>query len=205
MPLLDDEWTDANFVAGALCLDFSNTLSGRRQSRSKDRLTDTATLLDWFEAAGLLTPADRRRAGRAVEKQPRLAERRLSEAKTLRECIFNIFDAERLGHHPDAAALERVNSGIVETAALRKITRIDDGYAWTWDTAADPIGAALGRIAVSAADLLASSRRPLVKTCRAENCAWLFVDDTKNRSRVWCDMAVCGNRAKARRYSHSRR
>lgn len=205
MALVDGEWTDANFVADALCLDFANTLGGRRQRRLKDRLTDMAALLDWFAAAGLLTPAERRRAGLAAARNPRDPAAVLTEARALRACVFDIFDAERRGNRPAPAALARINRGIVETAAFHRIARTRDGYAWTWDMAADPVGAALGRIALSAADLLASERRSLVRQCRAESCAWLFVDGTKNRSRVWCDMAVCGNRAKARRHGHARR
>ncbi len=37
-----------------------------------------------------------------------------------------------------------------------------------------------------------------MKICR--NCGWLFIDRSKNKSRAWCDMAVCGNRAKANRH-----
>jgi predicted RNA-binding Zn ribbon-like protein len=39
-----------------------------------------------------------------------------------------------------------------------------------------------------------------VKACRADDCQWAFVDTARNRSRQWCDMAICGNRAKARRF-----
>jgi len=59
---------------------------------------------------------------------------------------------------------------------------------------------ALWPIALSAAELLASGDRLLVKVCRSETCRWLFLDTSKNHSRKWCDMAICGNRAKASRY-----
>ena len=39
-----------------------------------------------------------------------------------------------------------------------------------------------------------------LKVCRQESCRWAFYDNTKNRSGVWCNMASCGNRAKARAY-----
>jgi predicted RNA-binding Zn ribbon-like protein len=59
----------------------------------------------------------------------------------------------------------------------------------------------LGRIAVAAAELLTSPERDRVRECASHNCSWLFVDMSRNRSRRWCDMKVCGNRAKARRFS----
>jgi hypothetical protein len=50
------------------------------------------------------------------------------------------------------------------------------------------------------ADLLTSPDVARVRECDASNCAWLFLDRSKNRTRRWCDMKVCGNRDKARRY-----
>jgi predicted RNA-binding Zn ribbon-like protein len=44
-----------------------------------------------------------------------------------------------------------------------------------------------------------------VRVCGADNCDWLFLDESKSRSRQWCNMAVCGNRAKARRFYRRRR
>jgi predicted RNA-binding Zn ribbon-like protein len=39
-----------------------------------------------------------------------------------------------------------------------------------------------------------------LKACRSDTCQWAFIDNARNRSRQWCDMAVCGNREKARRF-----
>ena len=39
-----------------------------------------------------------------------------------------------------------------------------------------------------------------MKACRAEDCRWAFYDRSRNRSRAWCSMRECGNRAKARSY-----
>jgi predicted RNA-binding Zn ribbon-like protein len=44
-----------------------------------------------------------------------------------------------------------------------------------------------------------------VKECGTENCNWLFLDTSKNRSRRWCDMKECGNREKARRHYHRKK
>ena len=63
----------------------------------------------------------------------------------------------------------------------------------------------LGRILVSAVELLTSPRRERVRTCGAETCLWLFLDTSKNGSRRWCDMNQCGNRTKARRFYRRQR
>ena len=41
---------------------------------------------------------------------------------------------------------------------------------------------------------------PRLKACRETTCRWAFYDASKNRSSIWCSMAVCGSRAKARTY-----
>ena len=43
-------------------------------------------------------------------------------------------------------------------------------------------------------------QRAQLKTCANPACRWLFLDRSKNQARVWCDMAVCGNRAKVKRF-----
>ena len=50
----------------------------------------------------------------------------------------------------------------------------------------------------SALLLVARPEPERLKIC--PNCHWLFLDRSRNRSRAWCDMAVCGNRAKASRH-----
>ncbi len=59
-------------------------------------------------------------------------------------------------------------------------------------------GSVAAATAHSALRLIAMPDPQRMKVCG--NCGWLFIDRSKNRSRAWCDMAVCGNRAKANRH-----
>jgi predicted RNA-binding Zn ribbon-like protein len=47
---------------------------------------------------------------------------------------------------------------------------------------------------------LAAGYADRIKVCRNDECGWLFFDESRNRSRQWCDMAACGSRMKARAY-----
>jgi predicted RNA-binding Zn ribbon-like protein len=60
-------------------------------------------------------------------------------------------------------------------------------------------------LAQSAVDLLVSEQIRLIRECGDEGCRWLFLDTSKNHSRRWCDMKICGNRMKARRFKAQRR
>ena len=55
-------------------------------------------------------------------------------------------------------------------------------------------------LAQSAAELLTSASMEQVRACDADTCRWLFLDTSRNHTRRWCDMKVCGNRMKARRF-----
>ncbi|HEX7536219.1 MAG TPA: CGNR zinc finger domain-containing protein [Dermatophilaceae bacterium] len=57
---------------------------------------------------------------------------------------------------------------------------------------------AVGFLAAAAAKVAIEERIDRVKICPADDCRWAFYDTSRNRSRQWCSMEVCGNRAKAR-------
>jgi predicted RNA-binding Zn ribbon-like protein len=73
-------------------------------------------------------------------------------------------------------------------------------FAWSWTIRQTPIEAILGRISLSATTTLLQADLSRIKQCQGEKCGWLFFDATKNKSRRWCEMEVCGNRAKQRRF-----
>jgi len=79
----------------------------------------------------------------------------------------------------------------VGTAALKPVSGGIDGA----------IGDVLAAVVVAQGEGIWSR----LKACREENCLWAFFDHSKNGSGMWCSMAICGNRAKARRYRTRRR
>ena len=63
---------------------------------------------------------------------------------------------------------------------------------------------ALARLLVPVAHAIEDGSWERVKACRAADCTWAFYDRSRNRSGVWCEMAVCGNRTKVRAYRDRR-
>ena len=78
--------------------------------------------------------------------------------------------------------------------------REGDAYRWSWAGDCSCPERPLWQIAHAAADLLASDRLNRVRLCGSGTCEWVFLDESRNRSRRWCDMSTCGNREKARRH-----
>jgi predicted RNA-binding Zn ribbon-like protein len=87
------------------------------------------------------------------------------------------------------------------SAGTRRVERRADGtYARTFVPVGDAFAGLMIPIVESAADALILGELPRVRRCADTRCARVFYDSTKNGRRRWCDMATCGNRAKAARH-----
>jgi predicted RNA-binding Zn ribbon-like protein len=82
--------------------------------------------------------------------------------------------------------------------------RFDERGGATLEPDAGGVDGALGRLLAIVHDAIADGNWSRLKACRAHTCEWAFYDHTKNRSGAWCNMGVCGNRAKARAYRERR-
>lgn len=121
-------------------------------------------------------------------------------ARTLRETIFGVFSAAARRAAPSPAALGVLNEHLRVLGHLR-LARGGSAYRWFWeDEGGDVLDRPLWPVVRSAAELLTSDRLDRVRRCSADECDWLFLDRSKNGSRRWCDMTVCGNRSKVRRF-----
>ncbi|MGH3648336.1 MAG: CGNR zinc finger domain-containing protein [Micromonosporaceae bacterium] len=69
-------------------------------------------------------------------------------------------------------------------------------------TAAHPgtVEAALASLLAAVAEAVAAGTWDRLKACRNPRCQWAYYDQSRNRSRAWCSMDTCGNRAKARAF-----
>ncbi len=188
-------------TGGRLCLDLANTLERRRTDRPRELLLDYARLLEWGLQAGTVTRADARRLRRAAAGHSQAAAAAVDHARDVRDVIFRVFSAVA-GHRPvEAVAIDRLGQMIARLSAKRRLTERAGAFEWTWPRATgEDLDCVLWPVVWSATDLLTGEDRDRVRECQGPGCAWLFIDTSKNHSRRWCDMAVCGNRAKAARF-----
>jgi predicted RNA-binding Zn ribbon-like protein len=181
---------------GSPPIDFANTLGGKH--RREERLVGYADLVAFARQAGLLSDELAARLSAAAVARPAEAEAVLARARELREALFALFsEAER-----PAMALDELND---ELAVAMAQLRVDPALAWTWADEAERLDSPLWPIARQAAELLVTEQRRRVHECAADDCRWLFLDTSKNRSRRWCDMKSCGNRAKVRSFYERQR
>jgi len=180
-------------TGGHLALDFANTVSNRHTPPASEHLGSYDDLVEFARQTGLIPAPEAKRLTRLGEQRPDVAAAVLAEAVALREALYRIFTAVASATTPRASDVAVLN-------AHHARFRLDERFRWEWSARPDGLDAFLGPIVRAAIDLLTSDRRDRVSLCAEETCLWLFLDTSKNRSRRWCDMAQCGNRAKARRF-----
>ena len=192
------------FVGGRLWLDFVNT-DDEHHGRRADLLVDFDAWTRWLEAAGVLDAERgaflRRRGG----SQPMGATAALVDARRVRAALRQPTERGAGAERARAAALGEINRVLERSAGTRRIeATAGGGFARTFVPGGDAFGGLLLPIVESAGESLVAGDLSRVRRCDAADCARAFVDATRNRSRRWCDMADCGNRAKAARYRRRR-
>jgi len=188
-------------VGGDVCLDFVNTASGREHGvPEEEKLRAYEDLVMWAERVDLVGGERARRLRRAAAASPAEAAAVVESARELREVIHRVFSTPE----PSRADVAVLGAWAGRAAAERRLVPAEEGYAFGWPES-DALEQVLWPVALSAAELLTSEDRVRVKECAGETCDWLFLDMSRNRSRRWCDMKECGNRAKARRFYRKQR
>jgi predicted RNA-binding Zn ribbon-like protein len=181
-------------VAGHAGLELCNTRAGWGTASPREYLTDDRALVAWAVDAGLLGGAPARRVAAEVTA---ITTRSHAVRQALYACALG------RGNSRDWDVIGRAVTDARVGALLRPGP---GGAAAGWDLRAvadaDPALAALHAAALAAEDLLRSPLAGAVAACPGEGCGWLFADPRGRRR--WCSMAVCGNRAKARRHAERR-
>lgn len=191
--------SNLELIGGRLCLDFSNTLSTRMES-GREYLISYVDLVAWSQHAGALTGDEAEALLRQAAGRTELAAAALERAIGVRETIYQIFSRVAAGQEPDAGDLATLNTALRESLSHVEVVPMRDSFEWSWARDGADLDRMLWPIARSAADILTSEDLGRVRQCARKGCDWLFVDTSKNRTRRWCSMAMCGSRVKARRY-----
>jgi predicted RNA-binding Zn ribbon-like protein len=148
-------------------------------------LATPAALAGWLGEHGLLDPAAG--AVRATAADVR-------RAVELREALR----AHLLSHHGEPLADAAAATLDAAARRARLTVRFTGPDETRLEPAAGGVDGALGRLLAIVAQAIADGTWQRLKACPADTCQWAFYDASRNRSAVWCDMRVCGNRAKVR-------
>src|SRR5207245_8489030 len=114
--------------------------------------------------------------------------------------LFRIFAAIAAGRRPRPADLTLLNEHVPAAFARGRVAAARARFVLEVEPSPDDLLSLLAPIVKSAVDLLSADEVVRVRACAAATCDWLFIDTTKNHTRRWCDMKICGNRAKVQRF-----
>ena len=192
-------------VGGNLALDLANTESGRGFATHQNHLLEASDVLDWLDHTHALPPEDTRWLRAEASARADLARDLLASAVALRSAIHDVGAAIARRAAPPEVSLAALSAQYARCMGRASLVAGAGSCRWGWSMREAPIEAALGPIALAAVRLFTEGDFGRIKECRGHACGWLFCDTSKNNRRRWCEMEVCGNRAKQKRLAARRR
>jgi predicted RNA-binding Zn ribbon-like protein len=189
-----------------LCLSLANTRHWRNSAAPKELLNAYADVLDWAVAKSIYDKSEAEVLAREASAHRHVANAELRRTIELREAIVRLFACRAHGLAVRDEDLAKVMESFDEASKLMTL-RVVDGRLVP-GIAPDQEGLELPRwqAAVSAIGLYTSEAIARVKQCADDRgCGWLFLDTTRNASRMFCFSRECGNRARQAKFRERRR
>jgi predicted RNA-binding Zn ribbon-like protein len=180
--------------------DFLNTLE-LENGALVERLTSLEDAAEWLALHGVI-------------REPRLlgpssrdaqdASAALARLVATRSALRDVAHAVAHEEAPKHAAIDQVNRALQSRERIELVAS-GDGVRLGHSHVGDPIDDVLARIAEPIVREIGSGHEDRFRICASDTCRWLFYDESRSGRRRWCDMATCGNRAKARRHRDRQR
>lgn len=185
------------------CLDFVNT--GRLvRGRRAHEFAGPADAIEWFAARNLAHDDARQRLLSRYGADPATGAADLEIIRRVRDAMRGLLKSAVAGRPPARGDLRTVNR-ILRTHYVYVLVPATDGVSLGHRHLGDPIAGALGRLAETLARELSQGTPERLRICESPDCNEAFIDRSPTGRRRWCDMATCGNRAKAARHREKRR
>jgi predicted RNA-binding Zn ribbon-like protein len=191
-------------VGGHPVLDLVNTLDWRfRDGLPEEFLESYGDLLRFTEQSQLLTPRQTRHLLRSANQSA--AERTLASVRELREAAAEVFYAVLDGRNPVSAPVKSLETSFKAARRHQNLMWSGSRLTWGWQETTAAPELPLWLLSLSVVRLMTSDVMQQLRACNNTECRWLFLDTSKNHTRRWCEMRICGNRMKARRFKAQRR
>ena len=190
-----------DLVGGDVVLDLANTVTGR-DANPVDWLDRYARLLEWAPLTGAFDEVVLAELRELSAAEPRAAVAALARTHELREAVHDVIAATIRGDQAPPATLAELETHWKQAVAHARLAA--DGLA-VLSVESSGLDYVTYELALRAVALLPALPRERTRVCAGPRCGWLFIDRSKGGRRRWCDMATCGNAAKARRHHERRR
>jgi predicted RNA-binding Zn ribbon-like protein len=206
LPVIEaHDFSERDFVGGDAALDFVNTVTGRDEL-PRDWLDSYERMLAWATRAQLLPERNLKALKKRARHSPSAAGSALARAKVLRESSFALVSSLVTRAVPPKAAFELLERHWVAGTEAHELRLEDSRVVIKVRSDATDLDLVAALVAYRMIEHVLAAPTDRLRMCQGRNCSWVFFDSSKAGGRRWCDMAVCGNAAKSRRfYARSRR
>jgi predicted RNA-binding Zn ribbon-like protein len=186
-------------IAGHPALDLVNTLDWRfRDNGPEELLPSYNDLLRFSAQSELLTVKQVRQIVRTTTESA--AADALVACRELREAAADVLYAAVDDRTPVASQIKLLDRFFKEAREHQRLAWCGSRLVWEWPASECCAELPFWTLSLSTARLLTSGDMNRLRACEKPDCRWLFLDTSKNHTRRWCDMKICGNRMKARRF-----
>jgi predicted RNA-binding Zn ribbon-like protein len=195
--------TSFELIGGHPAPDLVNTLDWRfRDTGSEELISNYADVVRFIEQSGMIGAGDARTLLRSAPENR--GERIVTAIRELREALAEILYAGVSGTSPRVSSVRKVEACFNDARAQQQLHWEKDRLVWELP---QPVSVAVPFwvLSLSAGQFVTSDQMQLLRECGNDECRWLFLDTSKNHTRRWCDMKICGNRMKARRFKAQHR
>jgi predicted RNA-binding Zn ribbon-like protein len=204
MTVISRPFSPGDLVGGHTALDLVNTVTARNTPVPRDWLDGYPRLLEWAKLANVAEEKALLLLGKRAADSLNDAAGALARLKQLREALHTAYGALIAGKRVSPVILDEIDATWREAHGRMRLEYSSEGRIVA-RASLERSGLDLIRdcVAAGAVELLRSLPIDRARVCRGEACGWLFIDSSKGGQRVWCDMAVCGNAAKTRRFQQN--
>lgn len=189
---------------GCTCFDFINTVNSRsEEDEPYEYLGSYGEFMKWSGRVELLPRERIKKLSGYADANPKEAGRTLEEIKQVRELMYRIFSAIAAEAPVGDSELDTFNTRLAESISKLQFVSGGDELQLSWKTGEPDLNEPLWRVMKSAFDILTEEPAGRIKECEA--CGWIFLDQSKNKSRRWCNMQTCGSAHKAKKYYYRKK
>ncbi len=187
-----------------LVFNFINTVHSRADGDEPfEYLSSYEKLMEWCERLEVMPPDRIKKLSTISDSNPEEAENSLDEMIKVRGMLYRFFSEIAAGQQVEKSYLDDFNQEMSQSLTNLRFISEGKDLRLDWETEKTDLKEPLWRVMKSAYDALTEETFERIKECEA--CGWVFLDQSKNRSRRWCSMESCGSTHKAKKYYHRKK
>jgi len=188
---------------GILPFHFINTVRDRKVELVHNYLTSYQDIITWCRRLELMEEPELEKLRNYALENTEEAENAYKKAIDLRETMYSLFSSITARMKPDQKILKKFNGYLSEALSQLTLSFNQEKFFFEIDSTTIQLDKPIWIVLKDTYRLLNEDDRNRMKECK--KCGWIFLDHTKNNTKLWCNPQICGSTSKATRYYHNKK